>query len=77
MPRAILELTTDPETGHKTLRIHYLSDPDALPMEHEEAHGVLVGQVIPGAECSRDGGSISNDSGGGEPATPILVGIEE
>jgi len=46
MPEAILRLHTDPETGERQLVVKYVSDPDALPFEHEDDHRALVEQVL-------------------------------
>lgn len=43
-----IRLDTDPQTGKKNVTIKYLSDEDALPMEHEEEHRRLVDKLIEG-----------------------------
>jgi hypothetical protein len=44
----ILRLQIDPATGKKDVIIKYESDPDALPMEHEEEHRRIVDRLIEG-----------------------------
>jgi len=39
MAELTIRLVVDPATGKKDVHIGYRSDADALPMEHEEAHG--------------------------------------
>jgi hypothetical protein len=48
MPDLILRLRVDPATGKRELVIDYTSDADALPVEHEDAHRQLAGQVVEG-----------------------------
>jgi hypothetical protein len=58
---AVIEYQNDPATGQKSLVIKYLSEPDALPIEHEEEHKNFVKRLVGNVPMSRDGGS----SGGG------------
>jgi len=48
MPDLILRLRVDPATGKRELVIDYTSDADALPIEHEDAHRELAGQLVDG-----------------------------
>ena len=48
MAELIIRLEIDPNTQKKNIIIKYLSDDDALPMEHEEAHRAIVDQLIEG-----------------------------
>ena len=43
-----LRLRVDPVTGRREIVIDYISDSDALPMEHEENHRQLAEKVIEG-----------------------------
>lgn len=42
MAEVVLRLITDPKTGRKVVDVHLHSDPDALPMEHEDQHRQIV-----------------------------------
>lgn len=57
MARLTLQLTVDPVTGARQVRVGYTSDPDALPMEHEAEHAALVRQVSGGAPVERERGA--------------------
>jgi len=46
--RMTIRFEVDPNTGERTIIIGYQSDPDALPMEHEEEHRALVEKLIEG-----------------------------
>ena len=48
MAEAEIRLVIDPVTGKRDVIIEYLSDEDALPMEHEEEHRRLVDRLIQG-----------------------------
>lgn len=48
MANLILRLQIDPATGKKDVLIKYESDPDSLPMEHEEEHRRIVDKLIAG-----------------------------
>ena len=52
MAEMIIHLEIDKKTQKKNIYIKYLSDEDALPMEHEEAHQALVDQLIEGGTLS-------------------------
>jgi len=43
-----LRLRVDPSTGRREIVIDYISDSDALPMEHEEHHRSLAEKVVHG-----------------------------
>ncbi len=45
---ATLKLSVDRATGKRTITIHYDSDADALPHEHEAAHKELVEKLFEG-----------------------------
>ncbi len=48
MANLIIRLQVDPETKKRNVIIAYMSDADALPIEHEEMHRRLVDQLIEG-----------------------------
>lgn len=48
MSSLTIRLRIDPATGKKDILIDYHSDSDALPMEHEEEHRLLVEKLING-----------------------------
>ena len=53
---AIIRLRIDPATGRKTIYVQYESDPDALPIEHEQEHKALIQALLgahPGATIER------------------------
>jgi hypothetical protein len=52
MAELVLRIRVDPATGRRELVIDYASDADALPMEHEEEHRRLAGQVVDGGLAS-------------------------
>jgi len=52
MAQVTIQLVIDPQSGKKNVIIDYRSDPDALPMEHEEDHRRLVDQLIEGGALS-------------------------
>ena len=52
MAEMIIHLEIDKKTQKKNIYIKYISDEDALPMEHEEAHQALVNQLIEGGTLS-------------------------
>lgn len=43
-----IRLLIDPNTGKKNIIVEYESDSDALPLEHEEEHRVLLDKLIEG-----------------------------
>lgn len=43
-----LRLRVDPVTGKREVVVDYTSDADALPIEHEDEHRRLAGNVIDG-----------------------------
>jgi hypothetical protein len=48
MARLTISLRCDPVTGKKDIVVKLHSDPDALPMEHEQQHRALVDKLIEG-----------------------------
>jgi hypothetical protein len=43
-----ISLRCDPATGKKDIIVKLHSDPDSLPMEHEQQHRALVDKLIEG-----------------------------
>lgn len=43
-----IRLLIDPKTGKKNIIVEYESDSDALPLEHEDEHRVLIDKLIEG-----------------------------
>jgi hypothetical protein len=48
MSEAILSLRVNPETGKRVLSVDYLTDSDALPIEHEQEHKILAARLLEG-----------------------------
>jgi hypothetical protein len=48
MAQMIISLRCDPVTGKKDIVVKLHSDPDALPIEHEQHHRALVDKLIEG-----------------------------
>lgn len=48
MAELVLRLRVDPATGRREVVVDYHSDSDALPIEHEDEHRRLAGQVVEG-----------------------------
>lgn len=48
MAELVLRLRVDPTTGRREVVVDYRSDSDALPIEHEDEHRRLAGQVVEG-----------------------------
>jgi hypothetical protein len=46
MAEMIIILRRDPETGRQNIVVKLDSDPDALPIEHEELHRRLVEKLV-------------------------------
>ncbi len=69
-----LTLRRDPQTGRRTLVIHFESEQDALPWEHERDHrafveallGVPLAEVADEVEVVRAGAAAPEVEGEGE-----------
>jgi hypothetical protein len=48
MAQMIISLRCDPVTGKKDIVVKLDSDPDVLPLEHEQQHRALVDRLIEG-----------------------------
>jgi hypothetical protein len=64
---AVIRYECDPVTGEKHLVVEYLSEPDALPIEHEEEHKAFAKKLVGNVPMTRDGGG----SGGGGLAVEL------
>ncbi len=52
MATVTIRLIVDASTGKKNVVIGYESDADALPMEHEDDHKLIVNKLIEGGTLS-------------------------
>ena len=75
MAEMIIMLRRDKSTGKQNIIVKLDSDPDALPMEHEDDHKALVQKVVGKAGASR----VQANEGLLEPVgnEPIAGGIEQ
>ncbi|MEZ4466648.1 MAG: hypothetical protein R3F60_22650 [bacterium] len=71
MAEVTLKLRHDPRTGERVLVIHYESEDDALPHEHERDHRALVESLlgVPRASLA-DAIEVERDGRAGA-ATPV------
>lgn len=63
MAELTLRLEIDPKTLRKQLLIGLSSDPDALPMEHEDDHRALVDRLLEAGLIGDDVGQLVIDRG--------------
>lgn len=54
MANVTLRLEVDPRTRRRSVVVSYASDPDALPLEHEEEHRALVEKLLEGGLISAE-----------------------
>ena len=54
MPGLTLRLVVDPATGRRELIVEMEREPDALPVEHEEAHRQLARALVGSVPLTRD-----------------------
>ena len=54
MPGLTLRLVVDPATGRRELIVELEREPDALPVEHEEAHRHLARALVGSTPLARD-----------------------
>jgi hypothetical protein len=74
MAQMIISLRCDPVTGKKDIVVKLHSDPDALPMEHEQQHRALVDRLIEGGvvKASEVGkGVVERQEEEKAPAAPV------
>lgn len=68
----------DPETGERTIVVSYQSEPDALPMEHEEEHRELVEKLVEGGLIgAAEAGEVRIEREGAGTAPVELPGADE
>ena len=65
-----LRLRVDPVTGRREIVIDYISDSDALPMEHEEEHRQLAEKVIEGGLRGNKQVEVSREQDGTATESP-------
>jgi hypothetical protein len=58
MAEMIIMLRRDPNTGKQNIIIKLDSDPDALPIEHEQMHRALVEKIVGKSVKPEDMGEI-------------------
>lgn len=72
MAEMIIMLRRDPNTGKQNIIVKLDSDPDALPIEHEQLHRKLVKDLIgTGLDPEDMGELIVEREPEGQPAQPI------
>lgn len=70
MAEMTIMLRRDPNTGKQNIIIKLDSDPDALPIEHEQMHKALAEKII-GKKLEDFGEIIVEREGEAQPAGPI------
>jgi hypothetical protein len=72
MAEMIIILRRDPQTGKQNVIVKLDSDPDALPMEHEQMHKQLVEKLVgKGMKLEDLGEIIVEREPAQEPAQPV------
>ena len=72
MAEMIIMLRRDPDSGKQNIIIKLDSDPDALPLEHEQMHRALVEKLIGKGFKPEDLGEIIVErEGEAAPAGPV------
>lgn len=72
MAEMLIMLRRDPNTGKQNIIIKLDSDPDALPIEHEQMHRALVEKLIGKGIKPEDMGEIIVErEGEAQPAGPV------
>ena len=74
MAEMTIQLRCDPASGKKDIIVSLKSDEDALPMEHEQQHKVLVeklihGGVLKAAEVGKV--IVEREETQGQPSGPV------
>jgi hypothetical protein len=65
-------LRRDPQSGKQTVVVKLDSDPDALPVEHEQMHRTLVEKLLGAGIDAEDLGHIHIErEGAAGPAAPV------
>ncbi|MBM3982888.1 MAG: hypothetical protein FJ304_21980 [Planctomycetes bacterium] len=70
MAEMIIMLRRDPNTGKQNIIIKLDSEPDALPIEHEQMHRQLAEKVL-GRKLQDDDQIFVEREGEAQPAGPI------
>ena len=70
MADMIIMLRRDPNTGKQNIIIKLDSEPDAMPMEHENLHRQLVEKLV-GKKLEDFGEVIVEREGEAQPAGPV------
>jgi hypothetical protein len=70
MAEMIIMLRRDPNTGKQNIIIKLDSDPDALPIEHEQMHKALAEKLI-GKKIEDFGEIIVEREGEAQPSGPV------
>ena len=77
MAEVLILLRRDPVTGKQNIVVKLESDPDSLPLEHEQLHKRLVEKLVGKGMKAEDLGDIVIERGGSveptatnEPAAP-------
>ena len=70
MAEMTIMLRRDPNTGKQNIIIKLDSDPDALPIEHEQMHKALAEKLI-GKKLEDFGEIIVEREGEAQPAGPV------
>ncbi len=72
MAEMIIMLRRDPNTGKQNIIIKLDSEPDALPIEHEQMHRALVEKLIgKGIKPEDLGELVIEREGETQPAAPV------
>ncbi|MBX9627540.1 MAG: hypothetical protein K2X82_27310 [Gemmataceae bacterium] len=72
MAQMIIMLRRDPKTGKQNVIVKLDSDPDALPVEHEQMHRALVEKLVgKGLDPEDLGEIIVEREGEAAPAGPV------
>ena len=72
MAQMTIVLRRDPQSGKQNVVVKLDSDPDALPIEHEQMHKALVEKLLGAGLDPEDLGHIHIDRDGtSEPAAPV------
>lgn len=72
MATMIVMLRRDPQTGKQNIIVKLDSDPDALPVEHEQMHKALVEKLVGKGVNAEDLGEIIIErEPEREPAKPV------
>jgi hypothetical protein len=76
MAQMIIMLRKDPDTGKQNIIVKLDSDPDALPVEHEQMHRQLV-QKLTGLKPEDMGEVIITREGEVQPTQPPPTSTDE